>query len=233
MYYYAIILIFICSRLSSQEIESLVSKLTDEDFYVREIATQNLSTLESSFSKELYHRALKTEDVEVKWRLRKAAKNIWHNKILPQDERWQRLHGTIKIVSGELVNWSWNKDKEPLSEVSGLSVSWVGIGPCADKIIENDVIVEINGIPIKDSDSDPMFSWGRFKAGTTYSITVKRFKDNLNINGSAKEGEAEHEILTYQVEAVLETDEEELNMQMIETLEKNAWLEYVQIIKNK
>ena len=196
------------------DLDALIFKLADDEFDVREDATEKLSNYPAEYAYffRKYAQAW-NNNPEIKTRLLKASREIWKHKILTQSEKWQRLNGTIGIdieVSANESYWERYKnhteaegrkaagDKSVVEEefkVYGFKVNTVnGLDEqSAGKLLQEDLITEINGKSADDIYNNPLYMYGIFQPGQTYKLKIKRMQETAESQHRTDLAEAKFE----------------------------------------
>lgn len=206
------------TTIHAEDLKDLISKLGDDSYEVREYTSKILS----SYPKEYIPTFLKlTEffrsyDPEIERRLGFISYNIFINKVLPEDVRYKRLVGTLKIYTSNHFN-------DENGEFVGVSIDACDVDcPFIDRLENNDIIIEINDVPISDVYSFPINKeYGFFPEGEVCKLKIIRSDPN-NEDPLKKQ-----KIITVSVIPITETDERILNMSKIEELKELTWIEYL------
>lgn len=161
----AIILLLFCLPIAAAEsdLDKLVLALASEDFDVRESATNLLGDFPVAYAKIFIRLSVsfKSDDPEVEWRLKAAAKLIFERKVLPNDERWRRTMAKVEM------QFSRTGDALIVENAYG---DW-------DLMRQGDMITHIDGKPLCELEKDVYFGWGVFRANSKVELTVRRLKE--------------------------------------------------------
>lgn len=175
------------SALSSElDFRELVVKLSSEDYEDRQEAHMDLCGFPAEYASIFLGISMKSPDPEVRVRLFSVAKSIFLKKVLPQDERYQRLFG---MLGATYVEYYEEKDDEEYRkgyECDGNTFDGIRIvfpyPDCpAEKVLrEWDIILEIDGQKASDffnSNVNPMNAYGPFLPERGYRLKIRRYKD--------------------------------------------------------
>lgn len=190
-----LVLLFLTSACAAQDVDHLIRLLNDDDFDIREEATEKLGHLHRNYACKLYRLSFVVEP-EVRIRLRRAVHQIVERQIIQKDDRWLRLHGAIGVEYESIypdppdtavgrggggseqeyrAYYQWYRDRKAI----GYKVSWIKIdSPAEDKLFWHDTIIEIDGRSITNVENDTLSTYGWLKLGKTLTLKVKRYKNH-------------------------------------------------------
>lgn len=167
---------------AEMDIEKSIQALGDEEFKVREEASNELAKLPKEYAKILLERSRQETDIEVSSRLLNAAKRIFMTKIVAEDESWLSLHGefgaTVVCYYESFVrkvNKNYEEADKALAAAKDLPERdvWVvrvtSLDSDADKKLKAcDVIISVDGKDIS------AFDMHHIIPGKKYKLTVMR-----------------------------------------------------------
>lgn len=181
------LLLLLCSfSLSASELEHHIQQLNDDDFDVRQAAEEWLSNCDGRFASAFLRLAGHTQP-EVEQRLTRVAYHIIQRRQLIKHPTYLRAMGSIGI---NWRNWYTEETHKRLSfspytmtrpDPDGLGVLWVKReGPSDGRLMEDDVILEIDGHPAGKVINCPkhISQSGWVIPGRDYSLMVYRESDN-------------------------------------------------------
>lgn len=240
------LLLFLASACAAQDVDHLIKLLSDDDFDIREQATEKLGHLHRNYAARLYKLSFVVEP-ETKMRLRTAVHQIVERQIVQKDDRWIRLHGWLgieysNVYSGmeghdEASYMRWCRDRTVESYV----IRWVSIdSPAADKLCNRDEITEVDGQSITELEKSTNNSWGWQKLGHIHTLKIKRIVQHEKFDDQHEPppGEETEEVII-RVKGILQPDyivnwsaDRQLSSQIQEIFEndnKPKWLDHKSI----
>jgi len=170
-------LIILQSAVAFEDLDRAIMRLGAEDYDEREAATEELGTLSAGYARVFLKLSSAIKDPEIRDRLGLAARKIFERQMGAKDERWLRLHGSLRISYQPHFLATFRggeKEREPL----GMAVCWVDSdGPSDNRLRIWDVITQIDGVKLGARDIDQLV-----KPGGAYELTVRRFADKALIS---------------------------------------------------
>lgn len=234
-----------CATLchAEESLDSIVLKLADDDFDIREKTTEQLSKCGPEYIPLL----LKLADgwhncPEIVWRLQRAAKGIFDRKVLTLDERYQLLHGYTGIVwEVEWCGWErvrqmmYRQQQQQQEEGQGqgqeeipidsVHVTGVfGTAPAGECIMQEDKILEVNGRTIRSLINSPTFKYGLFAPDTKYTLKIARLVCNKDKDGAILS--YEEQTLTVEFTSEQKSDDS-IDKDEVANLTKELWENYL------
>jgi hypothetical protein len=180
----AVLIISTCALVISscravEELDETIALLGDDDYDVREAATDRLGNCPAGYARVLLKLSdAVNSDLEVKNRLKQSARMVFERKIGAKDDRWLALHGTLGISYQAHYSAARNEETSREREAIGMAVTWIeNSGPSEQKLQVWDVITEVDGVNAANRDLDQMV-----KPGKEYELTVLRYEDTKSIS---------------------------------------------------
>ncbi len=231
------ILIFLAFSLGAAEtMDVLVEKLASEDFDIREKATKELGNYPEEFAQKFLAMASKSNDAEVSYRLRSAARLIFSQIILGKDDSWLLMHGSLRL-EGRAISIIVTADKNDEQEQNygyaqhtreiGFIVDFIFNDSPASNLKQADIIEEI----IEDADGiKTKQEITKLRAGREYILKVRRYKDTMKMflesnNYYIDAENKDYETLELKVKTGWKSDKE-LNVNDEYALAEKLWKEF-------
>lgn len=206
------------------DLEPVLKSLNSPDYEERERASKVLEAMPGEWAGRLYRMSRQETRLEVSARLALAARRVFMEKVLTQDERFLRLFG----IMGFGVETQWSEyyiDKDthdgtdedpyrwyPTSESVAVGERVKYVWPddrLDDKLLRWDVIVEVDGKSWEEFFKHPLAEqYGTTKPNREYELTVRRYRNRDEI---ARRGE------------IIQTDEYDLVKVKIWSTSKNSF----------
>lgn len=174
---------------SGESLESVIQRLEDADFEIREEASRKLvSDFPAENVKVYLDLAIEMSGKpETATRLKLAAHALFLKKAILQDERYQRLCGDLGFSYSRFYagyseqRWGDGPDERdyyPEGSCIGIKVDFTFADTNADKILRrHDVITKINGKKVDEFLDAPLTEYGLVIPGEKYELEVRRCKD--------------------------------------------------------
>lgn len=157
-----VLLVLLAFNAVAQEPLAPIERLEDDDFDVREKATQELSSLPVEYCQKLIDISKSNAPLETKVRTLIAAKNIFMSKVVTKMEPWLQMHAEIGLyyqatdenrlkIYNRVTTPEENREynEAPYQSVMLVEETFVN-ADADDKLKHGDVIIAINGdTPIK------------------------------------------------------------------------------------
>ena len=186
------------------EIDDLVKQLTNEDYDIRQTATDKLSKYPEEYIERFYKMSLATDDPELRSRLRIASQGVFYKTRMQKNEEWLFFHGYLglegKTIQQNVIVETTEKQKNANGEeveikhqyrydVIGYIIEFISEDNKNEKIEQFDMIIEINGEKVEN-----VYGSIKVKADSEYKLKIRRFKDkkifeqySINVDGQEHE----------------------------------------------
>lgn len=226
-----LILLFCFSMAKAEDLSAVVDKLGDDDFEIRQQATEALSKYPLAHADYFLDlsKTFKDTDPEIAYRLELVAKTIFYRTEFEANTDIRKLRATLEIQFDPFyVN---TKDQTILDLLQNnwprclviKFVDWFGVSK--DKLKCWDIITLIDG---KLYEQMPNFGYGIFEIDKEVELTVIRFKDTEKIEkrGYIVLDEDEHEIVKVKVTPIVQKDIRLIDMERVNKILDSGWQQY-------
>lgn len=244
---YFLLLIFATLPLFSAE-EDLIKQLADDNYDIREMATDKLGNTVASNIEKFLLMAIDEKDAEVQMRLRSAARLIYERSVLRTENSWRDLHGTLdyegqvrysikeqeppdrppeNIVEGAMEKIKEYYQREYVEE--GICVDWIPEGsPLEGKLERWDMIEKIDDRGLYET---------AFRADKEYELTVRRYKEPEKMYTNENDcyvdkSNKDYEVLKIKIKAGWKSDEK-VDQQKAHELREFLWREHLNTLGRK
>jgi hypothetical protein len=166
-----ILLILICSGAAAESASELLPLLSDDDFEIREAATERMGNLPGEYLPILKTLSAEAPDPETRCRLRRVIRLVWERKVFAQTRRYLLLHGT----AGFQYEFYYAIDIDPnggFRSGTALKVTSVDADALKQLLTIGDIVSLIDGHSV-DSFAGGEPRYGFFAPGTRHVLTVQ------------------------------------------------------------
>ena len=235
-----LILLFLFSMAKSEDVSATIDRLGDDDFNIRESATDALSNYSLGFIDFFLDTSntFKEKDPETAYRLGLIAKSIFYRHEFESNEDIKRLRANLDI---ELTDFYVDTQEEGIKNVfngqwqKGLLCKFADcFGTCKDKLQAWDIIICVDGEPyLKHPDyenHDFCFNMkSLFKVGTEYELTIIRFTETEKIDARTYPiiDTDPHKVMKVKVTPIAQKDIRLLDMDKINDILNTCWIKYL------
>lgn len=193
-----LILILIAPSCFAESINDLILKLNNDDFEIREQASEELSNYPKDYA-FIFKRLAESfqSEPEIAVRLLEASKAVFFKTILEEDIRWKQFAADSGMEMRDITSWMSRIDSEQKEYTlifAALHVYWVDDeGTAFNKVKEGDYIIKINNIDLANRYAQSFSIFNNFEVGKEVELTLRTYKNSQEAEESETYDTSPHE----------------------------------------